>query len=411
VSVIRFSVVLSIVAVAVGLLVAGAISGSLPLVYLAIAIAGVALLMLIVGVVVWRDEIFERASADGAEAPAGSTALAEAPAGAGAPAGSTARLGTGERDVAAATAAGPAEDSRPAGSVLAADAEPAAKGRETAVGPRVPDWPGLPGDRDQEARPGAGSGEPASAGNRRSGRESGRARAPDPWETLPRPAERSDGPPSVDELLRRARQPSGAASATGPAPASQTAATPAATTGSPASPLAGPPAGGPPRPETAGPKPGRPPAATPATASPPAASPATASQRPAGSQAASAGAGRPATATVRPSEAVPAAAPAKPSSSATPPAPPAPAKPSGGVTPPAPEASVSATPSDGEGGPDGAGPEPASSAQVTVVPGIGRYHRAECILIRFLGAEDLEVMSTEAAEAAGSVPCKACRPG
>ena len=401
---IRFSVVLSIVAVAVGLLVAGAISGSLPLVYLAIAIAGVALLMLIVGVVVWRDEIFERASADGAEAPAGSTAPADAAAGAVAPAGSTARLGTDERDVAAATAAGPAEDSRPVGSVLAADAEPAANGRETAVGPRVPDWPGLPGDRDQEARPGAGSGEPASAGNRRSGRESGRAPAPDPWETLARPAERSDGPPSVDELLRRARQPSGAASATGPAPASQTAATPAATTGSPASPLAGPPAGGPPRSETVGPKPGRPPAASPATASP-----ATASQRPAGSQAASAG--RPATATVRPSEAVPAPAPAKPSSSATPPAPPAPAKPSGGVIPPAPEASVSATPSDGEDGPDGAGPEPASSAQVTVVPGIGRYHRAECILIRFLGAEDLEVMSTEAAEAAGSVPCKACRPG
>ncbi|MDQ2897991.1 MAG: hypothetical protein M3Y09_20560, partial [Actinomycetota bacterium] len=69
-SVIRFSVVLSVVVVAVGLLVAGAISGSLLLVYLAIAIAGVALLMLVVGVVVWRDEIFERASADGAGAPA-----------------------------------------------------------------------------------------------------------------------------------------------------------------------------------------------------------------------------------------------------------------------------------------------------------------------------------------------------
>jgi hypothetical protein len=47
---------------------------------------------------------------------------------------------------------------------------------------------------------------------------------------------------------------------------------------------------------------------------------------------------------------------------------------------------------------------------VTVVPGIGRYHRAECILIRFLGEEDLEVTTRQAAEAAGSVPCKACRP-
>jgi hypothetical protein len=47
---------------------------------------------------------------------------------------------------------------------------------------------------------------------------------------------------------------------------------------------------------------------------------------------------------------------------------------------------------------------------VTVVPGIGRYHRAECILIRFLSEEDLEVTTKQAAEAAGSVPCKACRP-
>src|ERR1700685_1429163 len=94
-SVIRFSVVLSVVVVAVGLLVAGAISGSLPLVYLAIAIAGVALLMLIAGVVVGRDEIFERASADGAEAPAGSEvpARAEAPARAEGPAGCAARAG------------------------------------------------------------------------------------------------------------------------------------------------------------------------------------------------------------------------------------------------------------------------------------------------------------------------------
>ena len=386
-SVIRFSVVLSIVAVAVGLLVAGAISGSLPLVYLAIAIAGVALLMLIVGVVVWRDEIFERASADGAAAPAGATASAEAPADADAEAsvGSAARLGTDERDVApatAATAAGaaPAADgSLPVGSVLAADAAPAASGRESAVGPRVPDWPGLPGDRDQKARsgPGGAPGEPASAGNQRPGRESGRVRAPGPGDTdaPPRPAERSDGPPSVDELLRRARQPAAAAGATGPAPSSQT----AATTGSPANPLVGPPAGGPPRPEPASPKPARPPTGSPAKPSSSATTPAL-------------------------------AVPAKPSSGATPPAPPAPAKPSSSATPPAPEPPTSATPSPGEGGPDGDSPEPATGAQVTVVPGIGRYHRAECILIRFLGAEDLEVMTKQAAEAAGSVPCKACRP-
>jgi len=47
---------------------------------------------------------------------------------------------------------------------------------------------------------------------------------------------------------------------------------------------------------------------------------------------------------------------------------------------------------------------------VTVVPGIGRYHLPGCILIRFLGGEDLQVMTRQAAEASGCVPCKACRP-
>jgi hypothetical protein len=47
---------------------------------------------------------------------------------------------------------------------------------------------------------------------------------------------------------------------------------------------------------------------------------------------------------------------------------------------------------------------------VSVVPGITRYHLPACILIRFLGPEDLEVMTREAAEASGCVPCKACRP-
>jgi hypothetical protein len=48
---------------------------------------------------------------------------------------------------------------------------------------------------------------------------------------------------------------------------------------------------------------------------------------------------------------------------------------------------------------------------VSVVPGIARYHVPDCILIRFLGEEDLETMSLPAAEAAGCVPCKACKPG
>jgi len=50
------------------------------------------------------------------------------------------------------------------------------------------------------------------------------------------------------------------------------------------------------------------------------------------------------------------------------------------------------------------------STEVIIVPGIARYHRNQCILIRFLGPEDLESMTRQAAEDAGCVPCKACRP-
>jgi hypothetical protein len=52
----------------------------------------------------------------------------------------------------------------------------------------------------------------------------------------------------------------------------------------------------------------------------------------------------------------------------------------------------------------------AGDASVIVVPGITRYHRDGCILIRFLGAEDLERMTRTEAEAADCVPCKACQP-
>jgi len=50
------------------------------------------------------------------------------------------------------------------------------------------------------------------------------------------------------------------------------------------------------------------------------------------------------------------------------------------------------------------------TVDVTVVPGVARYHRTECILIRFLGPGDLEVMTKQAAEAVGCVPCRACQP-
>jgi hypothetical protein len=48
--------------------------------------------------------------------------------------------------------------------------------------------------------------------------------------------------------------------------------------------------------------------------------------------------------------------------------------------------------------------------EVTIVPGVARYHRRGCILIRFLSDGDLETMTRREAEATELVPCKACQP-
>lgn len=45
---------------------------------------------------------------------------------------------------------------------------------------------------------------------------------------------------------------------------------------------------------------------------------------------------------------------------------------------------------------------------VTVVPGVPRYHRGDCILIRFMGASDLQKLPVEAAKKNGCTPCRAC---
>jgi hypothetical protein len=47
---------------------------------------------------------------------------------------------------------------------------------------------------------------------------------------------------------------------------------------------------------------------------------------------------------------------------------------------------------------------------VVIVPGVARYHRRGCILIRFLADGDVEAVTREAAEASGCVPCRACQP-
>jgi hypothetical protein len=47
---------------------------------------------------------------------------------------------------------------------------------------------------------------------------------------------------------------------------------------------------------------------------------------------------------------------------------------------------------------------------VTVVPGVPRYHKRDCILIRFMGDRDLQKMTVAAARDAGCTPCRACQP-
>jgi len=63
----------------------------------------------------------------------------------------------------------------------------------------------------------------------------------------------------------------------------------------------------------------------------------------------------------------------------------------------------------GTDGGDGSGATPLDG-EVTIVPGVSRYHRRGCILIRFLSDGDLETMARGEAEAAGSIACKACQP-
>jgi hypothetical protein len=60
-----------------------------------------------------------------------------------------------------------------------------------------------------------------------------------------------------------------------------------------------------------------------------------------------------------------------------------------------------------------AGPEPAAvdlEREVTVVPGVPRYHNAQCLLIRFMDEGDLDKMTLGAAQQAGCTPCRACLP-
>jgi hypothetical protein len=51
-----------------------------------------------------------------------------------------------------------------------------------------------------------------------------------------------------------------------------------------------------------------------------------------------------------------------------------------------------------------------SRKQVTVIPGVPRYHDADCILIRFMADDDMQKMTLRQATEAGCTPCRACQP-
>jgi len=82
----------------------------------------------------------------------------------------------------------------------------------------------------------------------------------------------------------------------------------------------------------------------------------------------------------------------------------------GGAAPGPSPTVVSASPADADDKSAGPPAESGGDTSVFVVPGITRYHREGCILIRFLGADDLERMTRAEAETGDCVPCKACQP-
>lgn len=79
-----------------------------------------------------------------------------------------------------------------------------------------------------------------------------------------------------------------------------------------------------------------------------------------------------------------------------------------------PPAAAETSPSDPDeaGGSEDTGPAAGASDsnQVTVVPGVPRYHEQNCILIRFMDDGDVQKMTVREAAEAGCTPCRACQP-
>ncbi len=514
---IRFGVIVTVVVAAIGLLIVGAVAGELALVYGSIGLAGLALLLLIVGVAVWRDEVFASSGQRGERglAAAGTVGQAARPAagpgtaedwrerpssapgpgpmpGPGPAAGP--RQGGDTREF--LTPIGrlperdaPADRNRPTGEPrpteqLLRPADPAGRpgrepghrersGREAAPAvssgrdrdAAAAEWPG------RDAPPGERSGREATPD--RSAREPATARRPDRVERYPTVVgperfDPADNPTRLahrlDSLADFGRQPGTDATGSPSSPAGRPGGQrlPARAVTDPlagavgeqrsgadpltASPLIGSVA---PRPtgqergsgaggDAAEPARAAVPSAPVSTAPAPAAAvptvagpssavhsgPGPASTGPAGPGLASTGMiadlgsrgpevpaepgrGRPEAARARTDSATAAGDGASPAW---------PRVPSGAdpgfsaePTPAVPASPAAAGTAPTAGGTDAA-PALGPDDEVLVVPGIARYHKADCILIRFLSEDDLEVTSRRDAEATGCAPCRACRP-
>ena len=354
---IRFSAFL--VAVAVGLLVAGVVTSKLLLVYTAIGVSGVALLALGIGAAVnWRELTGKpTTAAAGTSAPAADTA---------------------HQDAAPATAAAPAPAHPQAQVPAAAGAAAVGSGWSAAV-PSAPPRAGyLPTEQPQKAQPAARPVAPADPFTSRC-----EPPARDVWEWRDDDAIQAP-PPSRPQAPARSV-------ASFAAPETFSPFRPAGKPVSPGSEEAAE------RPSGTSPPPG--------ARSPGADHPSPEDQPPADRQdeaepAATARGPEPATVVAAaPAVGVPASAPAGE------PEPGQPEKPENPEQVKVPEQAKQTGQAEE---PEPAGLDP--DMEVTVVPGVPRYHNARCILIRFMGEDDLDKMTRAAAREVGCTPCRACLP-
>jgi len=401
--VIRFSAFL--VVVAVGLLVAGVVTSKLMLVYVAIGVSGVALLALAVGALVKRKELFGPSTpAEPQLARPEPAALHVSP---GPPAPQAVPWG----------ATVPAASARPA---AAAQPAPSRAGYLPAEQPLPPQFQPQPQPQPQPMRPQPlapqpvkaqpadvaatawGSGIPTQTERPAAFTPRPPAGPPSPAPGVPAPGlsswEWPPDAPATQEMPRIGAAPASSPAPPSPAPAPAgppASATPPAPAGPPAS--ATPPSPAPPRewPAPAAafvPQVASPPPEPVVSAGPPAAEPASEDQ-PQDSP--------PAEETQQLPVAASIAADAPPASSEElEPAAEAAATPDTPDTPAAPEAS------DTPEAPDTVDLQ----REVTVVPGVPRYHHPHCLLIRFMGEGDLDKMTLSAARQAGCTPCRACLP-